>query len=154
MDIEVQYACEADYLPTKTELLQWLQSVMVFITIPANSELVIRLVSTDEIQQLNHQYRQQPKPTNVLSFPMEMPDYIDAESNYLGDIVICAEIISKESQQQQKLALAHWAHITIHGLLHLLGYDHQSTEDANVMENLEIQALKQLGYPNPYETTI
>lgn len=113
--------------------------------------LCIRIVSMEEMQELNHEYRRQNKPTNVLSFPSDLPPEVQAELNELGDIVICAEVIEREAKEQEKRLEAHWAHMVIHGALHLLGYDHITDKDAATMEKLEIELLNKLGFDNPYE---
>lgn len=109
----------------------------------------IRLVDEDESQELNHQYRGKDKATNVLSFPSELPDFVD--DPLLGDLAICASVVIREAREQGKAIAAHWAHMTIHGTLHLQGYDHINDADAEEMESLEIAILAELGYPNPYE---
>lgn len=113
---------------------------------PALTSMLI--TSAAEIQQLNKQYRDKDKPTNVLSFPMQTPDEIDV--SLLGDIALCASVIHREAEQQQKSDKAHWAHMVVHGMLHLQGYDHIENDDAEEMEGLEINILKQLGFANPY----
>ncbi|MEC7377431.1 MAG: rRNA maturation RNase YbeY [Pseudomonadota bacterium] len=113
------------------------------------SEVTIRIVGSEESQALNHQYRGKDYPTNVLSFPFEAPPGITVP--LAGDLVICAPVVESEAREQQKTLEAHWAHMVIHGMLHLQGYDHIEDEDAEVMEALEIRLLAQLGYGNPYE---
>jgi len=119
--------------------------------------LSLRIVSEAESQQLNNDYRGKNKPTNVLSFPMQiesdlegfsMPDFI------LGDLAICAEVVAREAQQQQKTFQAHWAHMVIHGMLHLQGFDHIEDEDALQMETLETEIMQQLGFSDPYQPNI
>jgi probable rRNA maturation factor len=113
----------------------------------------IRVASVDEIQQLNKQYRAKDKATNVLSFPMLFPEEISAPLNMrlLGDIVLCASVINREAKQQSKKENTHWAHMVVHGMLHLQGFDHIKNEQAEVMEQLEIKILDQLGFQNPYK---
>ena len=112
-------------------------------------ELKIRIVDSEEIQALNRDYRGKDKPTNVLSFPFESPPGI--ELSLLGDIIICAEVVLNEAEEQNKAIEAHWAHMVIHGVLHLLGYDHIEDVEAEEMEGLEITILTGLGYTNPYQ---
>jgi len=114
---------------------------------PAIASLLV--TGADEIQALNKQYRNQDKPTNVLSFPMQSPDEVDVQ--LLGDIVLCAEVIRQEAKQQSKSEQSHWAHMVVHGMLHLQGYDHIDNEEAEAMEQLEIRILSQLGLESPYE---
>ncbi len=111
-------------------------------------QVSIEIVDLATSQQLNNDYRGKDKPTNVLSFPLELPDYIDEP--LLGDLAICAEVVKKEAQEQNKKEVDHWAHLTIHGTLHLLGFDHIEEEEANEMESLEILILNQLNISNPY----
>ena len=111
-------------------------------------EQTIRIVDESESQQLNKSYRAQDKPTNVLSFPADDSSYLDYV--HLGDLVICAPIVEQEAQQQQKPLVAHWAHMVVHGMLHLQGFDHIDDEDAQKMEALEIEILAGLGHTNPY----
>lgn len=113
--------------------------------------LTLRFVEPTEIQSLNHQYRSQDKTTNVLAFPANLPDDILQEYPLLGDVVICPAVLQEESTSQDIPLNAHWAHIVIHGVLHLLGYDHINEADARIMEALEIKALNTLGFDNPYD---
>ena len=113
------------------------------------SEVTIRIVGALESQTLNHEYRGKDKPTNVLSFPFEAPAGITVP--LAGDLVICAPVVEHEAAEQHKAPVAHWAHMVVHGMLHLQGYDHIEDGDAEVMEALEIRLLAQLGFGNPYE---
>jgi len=115
-------------------------------------EISIRITDDAEIAELNATYRGKVGPTNVLSFPADLPDDVDAE--LLGDIVIAAPIVLREAQQQNKAEIAHWAHLTIHGTLHLLGFDHIDDDEAKVMETLEVSILAQLGFSDPYQSPI
>ena len=117
-------------------------------TSTARPELSIRISNTDEMSQLNQRFRHRSGPTNVLSFPAEIPTDVGCE--LLGDIVICSPLVWQEAQEQGKTPICHWAHLTVHGVLHLLGYDHDSDDTAQDMEALETQILQQFGYPNPY----
>jgi len=133
--------------PSLTEFDLWVETV-----IEHHGEFFqvsIEIVDTTSSQDLNKTYRNKDRPTNVLSFPLELPDYV--EEDLIGDLAICAEIVEQEAVQQQKNSKDHWAHLTIHGTLHLLGYDHINEEEAKIMEALEIQLLKKLNIANPYQ---
>lgn len=149
--IEVQYAIAEDGLPSEESLTQWAQAALNNIA-DSTGEITLRLVSTEEIQTLNHSYRGKDSPTNVLSFPFEMPEGLPlaAQDLILGDIALCADVIAEESQTQNKPLSHHWAHMVIHGVLHLLGFDHIGDSDAAIMEQLEIDILATMGIPNPY----
>jgi len=123
----------------KTQCLKWLMSV-----VDKNAEITIRIVDNDESQNLNNIYRKKKYPTNVLSF------LVDDEVHLIGDIVLCAPVIQKEALEQSKKLEAHYAHLIIHGALHLYGYDHENKKDADIMEAKEIKILTGLGYKNPY----
>lgn len=115
----------------------------------ADFELSLRIVDSEEMQSINSSFRDKDKPTNVLSFPAELPSDVDLP--LLGDIVVCAPIVEKEAKSQNKPIEAHWDHMLIHGLLHLMGYDHEVEEQALTMEALEERALANLGWDSPYE---
>ena len=114
-------------------------------------ELSLRIADRDEVANLNYGYRGKRGPTNVLSFPADLPDVV--ESSLLGDIVICAPLVIAEAKAQGKSMQAHWAHLTIHGVLHLLGHDHLDDNEADLMEALETQTLEGLGFKDPYQTS-
>ncbi len=116
----------------------------------ANLEQSIRIVDEQESRTLNRDYRAQDKATNVLSFPAEASEYLDYDN--LGDLVICANVVEREAEQQGKALSAHWAHMVVHGMLHLQGYDHITDEQAEEMESLEIEILATLGQTNPYSS--
>ncbi|GAA5109402.1 rRNA maturation RNase YbeY [Orbus sasakiae] len=134
-------------LPTEAQINQWLNVILP--PFMPNAELTIRIVDQAESQQLNHTYRQKNKPTNVLSFPFESP--VEMETPLLGDLIICKQIIEQEAQEQHKSLTSHWAHMIVHGCLHLLGYDHIDDDEAEEMEGLEIEIMAELGFSNPYE---
>ena len=139
-------------LPTRKTLIDWVKIALQNVpdALPAqNLELTMRLVDTAESAQLNEQYRQKRGPTNILSFAGG-PDPAGESSYYLGDLVVCVPLVFQEAAEQDKPAMMHWAHLTVHGVLHLLGYDHIKPAEAAAMEALEIKILEQLGYKNPY----
>lgn len=146
-DIEVQVASGFDPLPSEAQLISWAQPTLKGLQ--DHTELTIRVVDIPEIQLLNKNYRQKDKPTNVLAFPVEMPE--DLHVNLLGDVVICAPVVQEEAKAQNKQYEAHFAHMVVHGCLHLLGYDHTTPVDADKMEALETEILTSLNFPNPYE---
>jgi probable rRNA maturation factor len=135
-----------DDVPDSGLLQTWAAAAYLNKT-PAVASLLV--TTSDEIQQLNKQYRDKDKATNVLSFSMQPPEEIDV--SLLGDIVLCAPVIKQEASLQSKTGLSHWAHMVVHGMLHLQGYDHIKNDDAEEMEKLEINILNQLGFDNPYE---
>jgi probable rRNA maturation factor len=135
-------------LPSNEQFQLWAEAAIANRTDFANPELTIRLVNEEESQTLNHEYRGKDKPTNVLSFPFEAPPQVPIE--LLGDLIICTEVVKREAEEQHKTLEAHWAHMVIHGCLHLLDYDHINDDDAELMEGLERQILGNLGYPDPY----
>ncbi len=147
VNLDVEYEVEDGYLPSPEDLQVWVDLALQKEIV---AQLSIRIVNEVESQALNKQYRGKDKPTNVLSFPLDMPE--DIGMYMLGDLVICAPVVEREAQEQYKSNKAHWAHMVIHGMLHLQGYDHITDNEANEMESLEIQLLQQLGYANPYET--
>ncbi|WP_026374618.1 rRNA maturation RNase YbeY [Aestuariibacter salexigens] len=148
--VDIQFASDAPELPSSEDIQRWVNAALNEsgdITEP--QELTVRVVDSDESQQLNQQYRGKDKPTNVLSFPFEAPPGI--ELNLLGDLVICADVVKREADEQHKPEMHHWAHMIVHGVLHLLGYDHIQDDDAEVMESREIAILSQLGIDDPYQ---
>jgi probable rRNA maturation factor len=147
--IDLQVACDETELPTLALFQRWTDIALTAVT-DKKFELTIRLVTIEESQQLNSQYRQKDKPTNVLSFPFEVPEGI--ELNLLGDLVVCANVVKQEAKEQSKALFDHWAHMIIHGCLHLLGYDHINDTEAEEMEALEIKILAELSINNPYES--
>jgi probable rRNA maturation factor len=147
INMEIQNASESVTLPEDKLLIEWADQALDEKNI--NAEVTLRVVDIEEGQFLNKEWRNKDYATNVLSFPVG--DTIEQAPDLLGDIVICAPIVEKEAKEQGKEVEAHWAHLIIHGILHLQGYDHESETDAEVMETKEIQILKNIGYKNPYE---
>lgn len=153
--LDVQFADEiADVttLPTEAQLTLWATTALQGRTGFSEPELTIRLTDDEESQSLNSEYRGKDRPTNVLSFPFDAPPEVPLE--LLGDLVICVGVVEREAVEQGKTAEAHWAHMVIHGCLHLLGYDHIKDDEAEEMEALERDLLASLGYSDPYQEPI
>ena len=138
-----------DDVPEPELLQSWAAAAYLGET-PAVASLLV--TTAEEVRSLNKQYRDKDKATNVLSFPMQSPEEIDVR--LLGDIVLCAPVIKQEAEQQSRSEASHWAHMVVHGMLHLQGYDHIDNDDAQQMEQVEIDILSQLGFSNPYEDAI
>lgn len=147
--IELQIASDSKNIPTLEEFHIWADTVLV--NQPEVCELVVRVVDEAEMSELNQMYRHKSGPTNILSFPFEKPPGLALEFDLLGDLVICAPTLEKEALEQGKQLEQHWAHIFIHGILHLLGYDHVIEAEADEMEALEIKILLKLQISNPYQ---
>ncbi|CAL1239347.1 rRNA maturation RNase YbeY [Candidatus Methylocalor cossyra] len=143
--IIIDNACAAPDLPDPGQFQRWAEAALR----GADVEVAVRIVDEAESAALNQTYRHQPGPTNVLSFPFQVPEGVP--HRLLGDLVICAAVVAREARAQGKRAEAHWAHLVVHGLLHLQGYDHAEESEAAVMEAEEIAILAGLGFPNPYE---
>ena len=137
--------------PDDEAIGHWVVSALSRLHTPLSPvpELSIRITDREDAAQFNHTYRAKPGATNVLSFPADPP--VESQSGLLGDLVICAPLVKQEASEQNKSEEAHWAHLIIHGVLHLLGHDHQLTAEAEQMEALEIALLSELGFPNPYQ---
>lgn len=170
LHIDIQIADElADSVeepPPREQLQRWAEAAWQGDA-HSEVEVALRIVSADESQQLNRDYRGIDRPTNVLSFPMQIDDLhlptdltpdeftadelADTHWQMLGDLAICAEVVAEQAQQQHKSLQAHWAHMLVHGLLHLQGYDHIEADQAQRMEQLETQIMQQLGFSDPYQ---
>ena len=147
MIIDLQIACEQESgLPTAEQIEQWATAAVQ----PQSDEveMTVRIVDEAESHALNLNYRGKDRPTNVLSFPFECPD--EVELPLLGDLVMCRQVVEREAQEQDKPLMAHWAHMVVHGSLHLLGYDHIEDNEAEEMESLETQIMTGLGFADPY----
>ncbi|WP_126322512.1 rRNA maturation RNase YbeY [Candidatus Rickettsiella viridis] len=144
--IAIQDMTRRSFIPNRYYFQRWVNKALINRT--RLSEITIRLVDRKESTDLNEAFRHKKGPTNILSFPFEPPP--EVYSPLLGDLVIYAGLVNQEAKQQKKTRLAHWAHLVIHGCLHLIGYDHENEKDATKMETLEIQLLQELGYANPY----
>lgn len=145
--LDLQIACaDASGLPEEKTFQRWLEGVLP--QFQPESEVTIRLVDEAESHELNLTYRGMDKPTNVLSFPFEAPPQV--ELPLLGDLIICRQVVEREASEQDVPLEAHWAHMVVHGCLHLLGYDHIQDDEAEEMEALEADIMSSMGYPDPY----
>ncbi|MDO8954752.1 MAG: rRNA maturation RNase YbeY [Gammaproteobacteria bacterium] len=145
--ITIQIASEAHAHPSSAQLRKWAKLVLQAEKAD-DKQITFRVADADEVQHLNLTYRHKDKPTNVLSFPMDAPPGV--QFPMLGDIILCSEVINHEAKTQGKSTEAHWAHMVVHGILHLLGFDHIEDQDAELMEAREIMLLNQLGFSDPY----
>ena len=145
--VEVQIAAADASLPSQRQLSDWALAAWQEEGV-RDAEVVVRVTDEAESRRLNHEFRGRDNATNVLSFPFDPVPEIDL--NHVGDLVICAPVVAREAVEQGKQADAHWAHMVVHGMLHLQGYDHETDEQAAEMETLETQVLTGLGYPAPY----
>ncbi|UXN36283.1 rRNA maturation RNase YbeY [Avibacterium paragallinarum] len=145
--IDLQIATEnSENLPSEQQFQQWATAAVQAENL--EPEITIRIVDEVESQQLNATYRGKDYPTNVLSFPFECPE--EVELPLLGDLVICSQVVEREAAEQGKPLMAHWAHMVVHGCLHLLGYDHIEDDEAEEMESLETEIMQKLGFADPY----
>ena len=148
LELDIQYASKASGLPTSEALRSWVEAALDGRR--ARAQLSIRLVDEPEGADLNRRFRGKPGATNVLSFPFEpLPGLTDCD--LIGDLAICAPLVAREAREQGKTLEAHWAHILVHGVLHLLGHDHQGAAETIEMEELERHILCELGFAAPYE---
>ncbi|MBT8041092.1 MAG: rRNA maturation RNase YbeY [Xanthomonadales bacterium] len=145
IEVDLQFAGEWPGVPGEEDFRRW---IVAALDDREDAELTVRVVGRAESRRLNRTYRQKDQETNVLSFPADLPEGVDLP--LLGDIVVCAPLVAEEAAEQGKLVSAHWAHLTIHGVLHLLGHDHQVVDEAEQMEALEISLLSSLGIADPY----
>jgi len=150
LDVSVSYALPRAGLPAAVSFRRWVAAALEGRI--READLAIRIVGTKEGRALNRHYRGKDSATNVLSFPAEMPEGLpeDMKMPLLGDIVLCAPVIAKEAREQKKLLTSHYAHMTVHGALHLLGWDHDDDREAECMERLEREILAELGIADPY----
>lgn len=146
MRIDVQLATAAE-LPSRASLRRWARAALAGMR-RRSVAVTLRIVGSREGATLNSRFRHKRKPTNVLSFPFEAPP--GTRSDLLGDIVICADVVRREARAQGKTERSHWAHMVVHGILHLRGFDHQNTKEAATMESREVRVLRDLGFPSPY----
>jgi len=171
VELDVQNPNQFESLPSESEMQTWSEAAVQLKSRERAFEntlsVLIRIVDSDESAELNQEFREKVGPTNVLSFPNDVSELmfdsdqiksLDSEfeaqlkrqNSHLGDLVICEYLVKKEAQEQSKAVLTHWAHLIIHGVLHLQGFDHMDDDEALEMENLEIQIMEQLGFENPY----
>lgn len=148
--VHLGYAVPRKNLPATSSFTRWVDAALADAGRARDTELSIRIVGLDEGRELNHQYRDKDYATNVLSFPVELPEGVEVP--LIGDLVICAPVVAREAAEQGKPERHHWAHLTVHGTLHLLGYDHIVDDEAEVMENLEREILASLDIPDPYQS--
>ena len=147
IELDLQLAVEDEQgLPSFDDIHLWLNSAVSLFQ--KEAEVTVRIVDEPESNQLNLDYRGKDKPTNVLSFPFEAPPGI--EISLLGDLIICRQVVEQEAIEQDKPLFAHWAHMVVHGSLHLLGYDHIDDDDADEMESIETEIMQKMGYEDPY----
>jgi probable rRNA maturation factor len=146
LELELQSTLESAAIPPEQDFRLWVEAVLAGRM--EEAELVIRLVDEAESRELNSRYRGIDAPTNILSFPSAVPSVV--ESALLGDLVIAVPVVEREAQQQGKRVEAHWAHLVVHGVLHLLDYTHREEDDAAIMEGLEQGIMAGLGFPDPY----
>lgn len=147
IELDLQIAVKEETgLPSFEDILLWLTSAVD--KFQSQAEVTVRIVDDSESHQLNLEYRGKDKPTNVLSFPFEAP--MGIEMDLLGDLVICKQVVEQEAKEQSKPLMAHWAHMVVHGSLHLLGYDHIEDEEAEEMESLETEIMQSMGFDDPY----
>lgn len=151
VDLQVQRATVSEAIPNDQQFRRWAE--LAVNNNEAGYRLAIRIVDEEEGQRFNRQYREKDYATNVLSFPAELPAGLPADvlRSQLGDLLMCAPVVAREAMEQGKTELDHWAHLTVHGVLHLLGYDHQDQAGAGEMEALEIEILAKSGISNPYQ---
>jgi probable rRNA maturation factor len=148
LDVAVGYAAPRKGVPASASFRRWIEAALKGAKRRKGTEVSVRIVDAEEGQALNLQYRGRDYATNVLSFPVELPPGVDLP--LIGDLVICAPVVAREAAEQGKKPAHHWAHLTVHGTLHLLGYDHIDEAEAEAMEALETKVLAGLGISDPY----
>ncbi len=150
--VDLQVVCDAPELPSRADIEAWLELALAESGKRDSDglEVSVRVVDSDESRALNRRFRGIDRPTNVLAFPAELPGLPQSGPRLLGDLVICAPVVAAEATEQGKDTAAHWGHMLVHGLLHLLGYDHASAAQARRMESLEVAILGARGLKNPY----
>jgi probable rRNA maturation factor len=165
LNVTIQFAHRRLGVPHPRSLTEWASAAAAQQSPQTTADLTIRVVGAAESRRLNRTWRGKDKPTNVLSFPADFPEPHPGRAGAgraaaarasadnatpLGDLAICAPVVAREAREQGKMSTAHWAHMVIHGVLHLLGYDHENDRDAELMEAREVKLLARFGYPDPY----
>ena len=151
VQVDVQNACDDATVPEVPIVESWIESAVVAAGIDVDTEVSVRVVSPEEVYALNSKYRGKDKPTNVLSFPAgKVAGLPDDMPQLLGDIVVCAQVVRDEAREQGKAVADHWAHMLVHGTLHLIGFDHETDSEAAEMEALETRILSDQGLADPY----
>lgn len=149
--IDIEINSRSQHIPAGSALEGWIKAALHSQKLE-EAEVSLYIVDEAESQKLNSQYRDKDKPTNVLSFPADIPEEVGIP--LLGDLVVCAPVVEREALEQGKSLNAHWAHMLVHGSLHLLGFDHIEDDEAEVMENLETSIITGLGFPAPYQESL
>jgi len=147
--INVEYLSNASELPAEMTISRWAQAALEGYE--RDVEVGVRIVDESEIIELNQRFRKKAEPTNVLSFPFEDPP--GTQTDILGDVVVCAPIVASQAQMEGKPLSAYWAHMVVHGIMHLRGYDHETPKEADAMEHMETRILEGLGFPDPYASS-
>ena len=146
--VQIQRASECDTVPTDDTLRAWITTA---VDATRHGEMTLRIVAEAESADLNMRYRGHEGPTNVLAFPAEAVRFtMEGDLSPIGDLVVCAPLLAREAREQGKTAQAHWAHVVVHGSLHLVGYDHETNKQAQLMEARERELMATLGFPDPY----
>ncbi len=147
--VDIQYQFSGAGVPEKAAIVKWVRAAMED-SAADGLEIVVRIVDEEESADLNHRYRHKAGPTNVLSFSYTEPGGVQTETGLLGDIVICAPVVAREARSRGGDVTAHWAHMVVHGIMHLRGYDHMHERDAKIMEQMESRIIRRLGFADPY----
>ncbi len=152
LKVDITNQCQEHRVPSDVLCKEWINATLDFLDKDSNCSVSLQFLSPEDSQALNQQYRDKDYPTNVLSFPANLPQEIveNLDASPLGDLAICPAVVEEEARAQNKEVEAHWAHLTIHGCLHLLGFEHEGEDEAAEMENIEIEVLKKFGISNPY----
>ncbi|ADJ27307.1 rRNA maturation RNase YbeY [Nitrosococcus watsonii] len=148
--VQIQYAVPRINAPLQADFQRWVEAAL--LNQSKAGEVTIRVTDENEAAELNRRYRRKEGATNILSFPFEIPSCVPFDIPLLGDLIICAPVVAREALEQAKKEQDHWAHLVVHGVLHLLGFDHQQEVEAQQMEALEVTILESLGYSDPYES--